>query len=295
MKRLKWRRVVSLSLLLLAAVLTYTGFVLYIAPQGRIAYWSDWHFLGLDKDQLGAIHTSSAFAFALLGWLHTLYNWKAIVRYLKNASQQLRVTTPEVIVTSALVAVIVAGSGLSLPPFAQVMETGEAIKAWWEEREGSPPYGHAELASLATVADKLGLETEAALEALRDAGWTVDDVELSLLHVSRDNEGSPADIYRLLAAAGGDTESAAIQAVAHHPSGLGKRSLASHCETEGIEIDQALERLAALGVKPSPDSTLKVLAAELGTTPAALADVLQEPASTPGLTDPPPPRRARGR
>ncbi len=35
------------------AVLTVTGIVLYIVPQGRIAYWTLWSFLGLSKDQWG--------------------------------------------------------------------------------------------------------------------------------------------------------------------------------------------------------------------------------------------------
>ena len=33
------------------AVLTVTGIVLYIVPQGRIAYWTHWSLAGLDKEQ----------------------------------------------------------------------------------------------------------------------------------------------------------------------------------------------------------------------------------------------------
>ena len=34
-------------------VLTITGLVLYIVPQGRIAYWVHWSLLGLEKEQWG--------------------------------------------------------------------------------------------------------------------------------------------------------------------------------------------------------------------------------------------------
>jgi hypothetical protein len=37
-------------------VLTATGIVLYIVPQGRIAYWTLWSFLGLNKEQWGDVH-----------------------------------------------------------------------------------------------------------------------------------------------------------------------------------------------------------------------------------------------
>jgi len=276
MNPIKWRRVVSLSLMLLAGVLTTTGIVLYIAPQGRIAYWSDWHFLGLDKEQLGSIHTTGSFAFVLLGWLHTWYNWKAIVGYLKNKSKQLRVMTLDMTIATVLVAVFVVGTALSLPPFAQVMDAGEAAKTWWEEREGSPPYGHAELSSLATVAGKLGLEPQAAIEVLTDAGWSVEGHELSLLDIGHHNGRSPAALYKVLTAAGGDGRSEAILAVAHQPSGMGKRTLAAHCETEGIAIERAVELLADKDVEAKPGQTLKDLALELAMTPADLGALLAE-------------------
>ncbi len=276
MKQLKWRRVVSLSLLLLAAVLTTTGIVLYIAPQGRIAYWSDWHFLGLDKEQLGSIHTTSSFAFVVLGWLHTWYNWKAIVGYLKNKTRQLRVMTPEMIVASVVVTLFVVGTGLSWPPFAQVMDAGAAAKDWWEEREGSPPYGHAELSSLATMAGKLGLEPAAAADALRDLGWVVDDLDASLLDIGHRNDRSPAELYLVLGSVGGDTSSEAIQREAFHPSGLGKRTLAEHCEAEGLELERVQASLTGRGVDAKPGSTLKELAAELGMIPVDVAASLVE-------------------
>ena len=276
MKSIKLRRFVSLSLMLLAAVLTYTGIVLYIAPQGRIAYWSDWHLLGLDKEQFGAIHTICSFAFIGMGLLHTWFNWKAILAYLKDKTRRLRILTPEMLAASVLVSLIVLGTGLSLPPFAQVVAAGEAAKSWWEEREGSPPYGHAELTSLTTMADKLGLEPARAAQALQAAGCTEVDIERSLLEIGRTNNRSPAALYKLLTDAGGDTESQAIQAVSHTPSGLGRRTLASHCQAEGLELRHALQLLAQRGVEARKDSTLKELALALGISPADLASALGE-------------------
>jgi hypothetical protein len=198
MSSIRWRRVVSLALLWLAIVLTYTGVVLFIAPQGRIAYWTDWHLLGLDKHQLGAIHTISAFSFVILGVLHTWYNWKPIVNYLKDRAQRLRVATPEMILATLLVLVLVVGSGLSLPPFVQIIDAGEDAKAWWEEREGSPPFGHAELASLDKIAKRLGLEPALAVEILQDEGFVVESASETLEEIAVASDSSPARIYQLM-------------------------------------------------------------------------------------------------
>ncbi len=276
MKRFRLRRVVSLSLMLLAAVLTYTGIVLYIAPHGRVAYWSDWHLLGLDKDQLGAIHTTSALSFVILGLLHTWYNLKPIIAYLKDESRRLRVLTPELLAACVLVAAVVIGTGLSLPPFAQVVEVGETAKSWWEEREGSPPYGHAELTSLATMAGKLGLEPAEATGILEAAGWVETDPQRSLLDIGRASDRSPATLYKLLTEAGGDAKSKAFQAGSRRQSGLGRRSLASHCEAEELDLHRSLDLLAQRGVQARQDSTLKEISGALGMTPADLRVLLKE-------------------
>jgi hypothetical protein len=282
MKALQWRRVVSLALLLLAAVLTFTGVMLYISPTGRIAHWSHWSLLGLDKGQLESIHTVSSFAFVILGWLHTWYNWKPILAYLKDKARRLRVATPEMIVASVLVFVLVVGSGASLPPFVQVMDAGDAIKDWWEEREGSPPWGHAELASVKTVAGKLGMEVEDAVAALESEGWVVDSPKASLLELSHQDSRSPAALYRVLEGAQTTEEPAsgeASEAAAEHTpksSGLGKRSLRAHCESEGLALEAAIVALEGLGVSADPDASLKELAGALGSTPRDLSAQLAE-------------------
>ncbi len=276
MQKLRWRRVVSLALLLLGVVLTYTGVVLYLAPSGRIAYWTDWQLLGLDKDQLGSIHTNVAFATVILGVLHTLYNWKAVVSYLRNKARQLRIATPEMIAASALTLLLVVGSALSWPPFAQVMDAGEAVKDWWEEREGTPPYGHAELSSLATVAKKLGMEPGQAAVRLRDEGWVVTDASTSLLDIARENDRSPAALYAVLHDRPQTQKARSSEKQTGHGSGLGKRTLADLCEVEGLEIDAVIARLAERGVEAQPDARLKDLAGQADMAPSDLSAWLSE-------------------
>jgi len=60
-------------------VMSVTGIAAYIVPQGRIAYWTDWHFLGLSKVQWGNIHIISSLLFIVAGSFHIWFNWKPLL------------------------------------------------------------------------------------------------------------------------------------------------------------------------------------------------------------------------
>ncbi len=62
-------------------LLCVTGLILFLEPHGRVAYWTRWCFLGLEKDQWGNIHIISGFLFLIAGAFHLYYNWKAILGY----------------------------------------------------------------------------------------------------------------------------------------------------------------------------------------------------------------------
>lgn len=51
-------------------VLAVTGAVLYITPRGRVANWTDWSLLGLDKQQWSSVHITIATLFLLAAALH---------------------------------------------------------------------------------------------------------------------------------------------------------------------------------------------------------------------------------
>lgn len=50
------RKITSLTAFLSFFMMLLTSVVLYLTPQGRVAYWADWRLLGLSKEQWGAIH-----------------------------------------------------------------------------------------------------------------------------------------------------------------------------------------------------------------------------------------------
>ena len=84
------RRITSLTALLSFILLFITIVVLYIVPQGRVAYWADWRLWGLTKEQWGDIHINIGLLFLLSIFLHIYYNWKPLLNYLKNKAGQLK-------------------------------------------------------------------------------------------------------------------------------------------------------------------------------------------------------------
>src|SRR5512139_3730130 len=63
-------------------IMSVTGIVLYAAPQGRIAYWVNRKFWGLEKPQWEAIHIISCFFFVVVGIYHLINNWVPLKNYL---------------------------------------------------------------------------------------------------------------------------------------------------------------------------------------------------------------------
>ncbi len=86
---MKLKKIVSLCALLAFATTLVTSIVLYVVPQGRVAYWADWGLLGLSKEQWGAIHINVGFLFLISLLVHVYYNWKPLTSYLKNKARQL--------------------------------------------------------------------------------------------------------------------------------------------------------------------------------------------------------------
>ena len=65
-------------------IMSITGLVLYVVPQGRIAYWVTWKFLGMTKTEWGNIHIISSILFILAGAFHIYFNWSILINYFKK-------------------------------------------------------------------------------------------------------------------------------------------------------------------------------------------------------------------
>ena len=189
------KRITSLTAFLSFFIVLLTCIILYIVPQGRIAYWSDWRLWGLSKEQWGAIHINIGFLFLLSLSLHIYYNWKSIVLYLKNKAKKIKVFTKEFNIALILMIICIFGTYVEIPPFSTILKISDNFKESAAIKYGEPPYGHAELSSIKKFAKKTDTDLKTGLILLEKAGYKVDNEMQTLQEIAKNNNVSPKQIY----------------------------------------------------------------------------------------------------
>ena len=164
-----------------------------------MAYWTNWDFLGLEKDQWGNIHIFSGLLFLVAGGFHLYYNWKPLIRYLSSKIETGLRFKRELMISSLIFLWIIASGILSLPPLVYVADLGEAIKSSWvTSAELEPPFGHAELVSLKTFCKKQGIPLDQAMAELREAGFKVDTPDITLGNIADSKGTSGMGVYAVI-------------------------------------------------------------------------------------------------
>ncbi|HPQ39526.1 MAG TPA: DUF4405 domain-containing protein [bacterium] len=273
------RRITSLTALFSFLVMVLTSIILYIVPQGRIAYWASWRLWGLSKEQWGAIHINTGFLFLISLVLHIIYNWKPIVLYLKNRRKKLVLFTREFTVALGLVLLCIIGTWAEIPPFSSVLDISDAIKDRAAARYGEPPYGHAELSSLKTFTDKMNMDVSRALELLRNAGFTVANEMQTMEEIAEINAVSPQALYAMMEPAVREVSvvSAVPQAMPGTPvPGTGNMTLADLCSRYNLNIREIARGLAAADIRTEDDMTLKEIGELNRMSPTDIYDRIRE-------------------
>lgn len=271
---MKLRRITSLTAFVSFVLLLLTSVVLYIVPEGRIAYWNDWTLGGLTKEDWTDIHVNIGWLFVLFVFIHLALNWKPLINYLRNKTRSLRFFTPEMIVTLLIVILTILGTWYQFPPFSWVQEYSEANKDELAIQYGEPPYGHAELDSLHVFLRKVDIEPKEALAHLKEAGIVVEDPKAPLTVIAKDNGIPPSKIYievKDLRRTGG---MAALMPEAA-PVGTGKKALYTIAEQYGLDPDVVVMTLNGMGIPASIEASLKDIAEESNTTASDIWDRLR--------------------
>ena len=267
---MKIRKITSLTASLAFILMVLTSIVLYIVPQGRVAYWADWRIWGLTKSDWGNIHINLGLLFLLSLFLHIYYNWKPLLSYLKDKTKRLKVFTPEFIVASMVTVAFIVGTYFLVPPFSLVITLNDSFKDAGAEKYGEPPYGHAELSSLKTFSKKMNLDLEKSLVLLRQAGYPVDNEEMSLEKIARRYSVPPQKIYDTIKPASITTNNldAAKRALPETPPpGTGNLTLADFCAQFNLNMKMVIRDLKQKGITPTEESTLKKIAADNRSNP----------------------------
>jgi hypothetical protein len=278
------RKITSMTMLLSLIVLAINSIILYVVPEGRVAYWADWKFFGLTKGDWGAQHTTVGVLFLIAGILHIYYNWKPILAYMKNKTRQIKIFTGSFNVAMVLTAIFVVGTYYNIPPMSTILHISESVKDSAADKYGEPPYGHAESSTLKMFAKRENLDVEKSIDLLREAGITVQGSQDIIKDIASINKQSPQQIYEIIKPALLPQEETQDKRVTRFPdapeSGWGKKRLAEACDDYGLDLDHIINELSDKGVVAEAEMNIKEIAAANNIDPMGVFEAIHEIATS---------------
>ncbi len=271
--RFQWRALTSVLMTLGFLMLALSGLVLFLAPPGRVANWTNWTMLGLRKSDWGGLHIWFGALFLGMSAAHVCFNWRPLAGYLKNRATRSLGFRLEWAVAAGLVVIVFGGTRAGVPPFSSLLAWNESLKESWDRPAERAPIPHAELLTLAALAEKGGVELTAAQARLSARGIAGVPAETVVQKIADDAKLSARQVYEIIlagppAAASGHTEGKA-------GGGPGWKTLAQFCADEGIALDGARARLAARGFKADAGQTLREIASSSGQKPYELVELIR--------------------
>ena len=122
-------------LFLSALIVSVSGIVLYLSPNKHAPMWVKALFCGLEKDQWKDVHTVISVLFIIVALVHLFLNWRIFRSYIKSRIKTGLNLKWELIVACLIVAVMIAGTIMKLPPFYTVIETRKIVKEHFKKYE----------------------------------------------------------------------------------------------------------------------------------------------------------------
>ncbi|MFC1815955.1 DUF4405 domain-containing protein [Thermodesulfobacteriota bacterium] len=283
------RKITALTAVVSFIVLILNSIILYIVPQGRVAYWADWHMWGLTKEEWGAQHIIIGVLFLIAIFLHIYYNWKPMVSYLKNKARQLKVFTLEFNIALIITIVCTIGAYFTLPPFNWILDLSTSIKDAAGVKYGEPPYGHAELSSLKTLSRRMGLDLTQSIEGLKKSGIKFANEKQTLKAIAGLNNMTPQQVYKAMAPRETVVSAEGAKKLPDKPiAGTGKRSVSAICKKYNLDIKTIMRGFVVHAIKATADMSLKTIAAQNGLDPVEVYDIIKQIAES----KPMPPQKA---
>lgn len=249
-------------------IMSVTGLVLYLAPAGRVAYWTTWEFIGITKTDWDNIHILSSILFIVAGAFHIFFNWRPLINYFRDRLKKGVRLRRELLISVVISLWLVVSSIWLLPPLSYLLDFNEWLKTTWIVQDDyEPPFGHAELLSLRTFAKKMDIDLEKATRELRANGMVFESDEETLEEIGRNNDTAPMNIYLLIKKFEPaptpeqlDAYTAESIEVEYSGTGIGNKSISSILERLGLDTTVATSRLRAAGLETNLDRTLKSVA-----------------------------------
>lgn len=270
-KKFSWRGWTTFVATLSFIVDTVSGIILYIAPPGRIAHWTNWTIWGLDKEQWVAIHTIFGYLLLIIVAIHLYFNWKMFWNFIWSKIRKALHLRWEMLTAILVNLLVFLFTFWNIPPFSTIMNLGENLKESWEESKVDVPIAHAELMSLEEFSSTINIPTDQALSALKSKGYAVKNAHQTLGAIAKENKTSPDKLYEAIKSGGlKPTVPNTIKG-----SGLGRKTLETICSEKGISLEKALSRLKKKGIDAKPGDKLKAIANKYSKTPQDIFTIIK--------------------
>lgn len=269
-RRFNTRVLTSLTVTVSFLCLAVSGIVLYFTPKGRVAHWTGWTMLGLEKEEWAGVHTMLAILFVVASGVHIYFNWQPLLRYFKDAVSKGIKNRAELAAAVLITLVFFVGALRMWPPFGTVLHWGEQIKYYWERSSAAAPYAHAEESTLAEFAENVGISPGELEEQLTAKGFEVSDLSVTVGDLARKHRMSPSEVFEALPRVHSAPRRGLLPG-----GGYGQKTLRQVCDETGIELEQAVAVLEKRGIGASGSDSIRSLAAQTGMRPRELVDLLK--------------------
>jgi len=270
-KKFTLRAFISTYMVFSFFIMMFSGIILYIAPPGRIAHWTELTIFGFTKDQWQSIHTIFTFLFIIAGSFHIYYNWKPILAYFRTKMKEQFKVRKEMIL-SALFSLIVFSLVLAnVPPFKTVMDFGEDFSNSWSDEESEPPVPHAEEMTLIEFAQVTSTDVNEIIKNLKNNG-IVNAIGNSIIKdLAVENKTTPQQIYRKV---NPESQSKTTSHVAGK-FGYGRKTFAEVCDELQISQEKALANASKYNLKIDLNKKLKGIASDNDILPIELIKMIK--------------------
>jgi hypothetical protein len=255
--------------------MSWSGFILYIAPPGRIANWGTWQLMLFTKSEWQALHTIFSYVFFILVIVHLFFvNWRTFLTYFKSKLKSGLNKKWELLTALVISAIIFTGTLRAWTPFSPVMKFGEKVKESWEGDFATPPVLHMEIYTLEKLAIDLDSIAPAELvKTLNENNIKVSGSDKTLKEIASDNKTTPSAVYNILSAKYKKHTGPAADEILQ---GIGRFTVGSAATSSGKDPKLLIQRLKAKGIEANEATLLRTIAEKMGKTPKDVYTFLVE-------------------
>lgn len=264
--------------------LAVTGVILFVTPPGRIANWTNWTFWGLTRHQWVALHICTSTLFVIASLFHLYLNLKPLINYLVSKTQQAVKLHLEWAAAVILCGVVVWGALKPFEPFSSLLNLNSRAKNRWAAKTQQPPVPHAEILTIAELADQAEMEIEIFIANLSRHGIQAAAEDI-FGDIADKAAYSPEELFRIAVGQadmrgrgrqhGGGMGGFDKQPGDGPAGGFGQLTLAQACQDMSISVEDAMKALNAAGIQAAADQRIRDIADKNNIHPSQIRRILE--------------------